>query len=115
MGNEYEKCLALWRKKMGRHKLKSWWNMHAYLFNWQRLPRVHKAGCRNTQLLIYYSEIVKNILESKVRKIWYTLLLVMFSNGKRERDREREREDLQQHSLLEKKKPRKHKFPSNEG
>lgn len=43
-----------------------------------------RTGCRNTQLLTYYFEIGKNILESKLRKIWYILLLVIFFGGKEE-------------------------------
>lgn len=89
--------------------------MDAHLAIWQKLPTAHKAGCRNTQLLIYYFEIVKNILESKVRKIWYTLLLVMYFNGKeREKQRQRERIFIATFFIREK-KTRKHKFPSNEG
>lgn len=78
------KMLNLKREKLGRCKLKSQWNMDAHLSDWQKLLTVYKAGCRNAQLLAHYFETVKNILESQVRKIWYTLLLVMFSGGKRD-------------------------------
>ena len=56
--------------------------MHAHPFDQQKLATVCRTGCRNTQLLTYYFEIGKNILESKLRKIWYILLLVIFSGGK---------------------------------